>query len=97
MQTRARFMESFEDIAQSVNQRTDFFFLDIRFFLEDIALLCLLIANLKEVECEKSFVGAFANTYYSVLGLENAYVVVKTTIYVSFISNFLWCVFVNWK
>ena len=84
--------ESFEEIPQTLNQRTEFFFGDIH-FLEDIPLLCLGIAKLEQLECKRLFVGAFANTYFSVVGLGNVKkVVVETTIYVSCVQK-LFCYF----
>ena len=39
------FMKKYEEIAQIVDQRTQFFFGDIDFFLEVITLLCLFLSQ----------------------------------------------------
>ena len=57
-----------------------FLFEDIHIFLEDIALLCLEIANLEQLDCERYSVGASANSHCSMLGLGNVRNVVKTTL-----------------
>ena len=83
-------MESFEEIAQTVDHRTESSSGSIHFFVEDIVLLCLYIAKLEKVKCERLFVGVSANRYHSVLGLGDVKnVVVKKTIYVSFVQKLI--------
>ena len=61
-------------------------------------LLCLQVAKLEQLVCKRFFVGAFANTYYSMLG-SKAYknVVGKITIYATFVQKLLWNFFVKRK
>ena len=65
--------------------------------LKQITLLWLYIAKLEQLDCKKLFVGALANSCYSTLWLwivKN--VVVKKTIYVSFVPKLSWYFFVKW-
>ena len=64
-------IKSLGKIAQSVDQRSEFSFGDINFFLEDITLLCLYIAKLKQPNCRRLFVGVPANSCYLKMGLGN--------------------------
>ena len=57
-------------------------------FLEVTTLLCLQLTKLDRFYCKRLFVGAFANSCYSMLGLRNVkFVIVKTIIYVSFVQK----------
>ena len=58
------------------------------------AAVSFYIAKLEQLKCKRLFVGAFANTYYTVKGLGDVTsVVVKKSIYVSFVQNLLWFFF----
>ena len=79
------------------DKRSDFSFADFR-FLEEITLLRLYIAKLEQLDCKRFFVGAPANTHYSMLGLGSVKnVVAKITIYVSIVHKLLWYLFVKRK
>ena len=82
-------IKSFGKIAQAVDQRIEFSFGNIHFLLEDITLLY--IAKMEQFERKRLFVGAFANKYYSMLGLGDVKnVMVKIPIYVSSVQKLLW-------
>ena len=69
-------------VSRNCQQWNRVLFVNFHFCLENITLLCLQIAKLKQHDCKRLFVGAFANTCYSMLGLgivKN--VVVNLTIY----------------
>ena len=67
------------------------------FYLEDNLLLCFQIAKLKQLDCEKNFLGAFASWCFSVLALHNVKnVAAQITIYVRFVPTFLRCFCVKW-
>ena len=88
-------IKSFDKIEQTGEQRTECPFGDINFFLDDITLLCLYIAKLEQLDYKRLFVGASGNTYYWMLGdVKN--VMVKITIYVSFVRKLLQYFFVKW-
>ena len=73
---------------RKVSTATELSFGNILFFLEDVPPLCLYIAELGQLACKRLFVGAFANTYYSMLCMGYVKdVVVKLNVYVSFGSN----------
>ena len=83
-------------MAQTVDQRSEFFFGVNNFFLEDIRPLCLEIAKSEQFDCKRLSVGAFVSTYYSMLELGYAKnVVLKITIYVRFVRKLLWYFFVR--
>ena len=81
-------IKSFEKIAQTVDQMTEFSFGDNNFFFEDIMLLCLQIEKLEQFNCDGLFDGALINSCYSTLALWDVKkLVVRITIYISFVQN----------
>ena len=94
--TVARFIKRFEEIAQTVEQKTKFSSGVIHFFLADITLLCLQFAKVEQLAGRILFVRGFANTYYSMLGLGDVKnCVLKKTIYVLSLQKVLWYLFVK--
>ena len=62
----------------------------------DIRLLCRQIAKLEQLDCERVFVAASANSCYSMLGLGNLKNdPVKITILIQLVQKLFWCFFVN--
>ena len=93
----ARFIKSFETIAQFVNWSTKLFCGSILIFFEIITLLCLYIAKLKQLDSRRLVVGALANTFFSVLKLRDVEsVVLKINIYVSVVQELFWFFFIYW-
>ena len=77
---------------------TAFFFGHIHFSLEVITLLCLHIAKLEQLDNKRLFVGASADSHYSMLGLGKVKKVgVRKTIIVSFVQKLLWYLIVKQK
>ena len=64
----------------------------------NLTLPCRKIAKLEQLDCKRFCAGASVNSQYWMLGLTNVKnVVVKITIYVSFVQKLLWYSFVRWK
>ena len=91
-------VESFERIAQTVDQRTNFSFKTFHVFMEDNTLLCLQVAKLEQFDCKRLFVETFANSGCSMLGRGKVKIVmVKKFIYLRFGSKLPTVFFIKWK